>query len=70
MAPKLSLTYSQEQSAWFAVYAAAWVEDFRRIMEKGGASFDRAAELDHAEQAITLADLAIAQLRASGRTGP
>ena len=63
------MTYDEEQAVWRAVYAAAWVEDFQRIMTKGRASYDRSKELDHAEVAVDLADLAVEQLRKSGRTG-
>ncbi|MHB8431614.1 MAG: hypothetical protein ACYDDZ_14015 [Acidimicrobiales bacterium] len=47
---------------WDAVYAAAWVSDFRAA-RASGESFGSALEKDHAKAARRIANAAVAQLR-------
>ena len=62
---ELPAAVSHDDSAlWHAVYAAAWVSEFRESQRPGDPeSFSDALKIDHSDAARHMADAAVAQLR-------
>lgn len=64
-----------EEQVWAAAYGAAWVASFNHELAERhkrpniDGSFNETMEQDHAEEATTLADAAVEQLRDWKRQG-